>query len=93
MAVRVHVLVEGIVQGVGFRYFVRHQAAQLAVTGWVRNLHDGRVEAIAEGERAILDQFITAIRKGPRGSQVDTTEITWSEAAGEFSGFEITQTV
>jgi acylphosphatase len=93
MPIRVHLFVSGWVQGVGFRYFVRQQAAQLSLTGWVRNLNDGRVEALAEGERDSLDQFVVALRKGPRGSQVDLLETAWSEATGEFSEFEITQTV
>jgi acylphosphatase len=92
MAARVHALISGVVQGVGFRYFVRQQAVQLSLTGWVRNLPDGRVEAVAEGERAVLDPFVVAMRKGPRGSLVDSVETTWSDATGEYSGFEILKT-
>jgi acylphosphatase len=92
MPERIHVFVTGLVQGVGFRYFVRHQAAQLSLRGWVRNLHDGRVEAVAEGERIVLEALLSAIRKGPRGSQVDSAEAAWSAATGEFSDFEILNT-
>jgi acylphosphatase len=64
-------IVSGRVQGVGFRYFVQSVARRESLTGWVRNLEDGRVEAAVAGERDALDRFDRAIRQGPPGARVD----------------------
>jgi acylphosphatase len=87
---RVHVIVSGRVQGVAYRYFAEKRAASLGVTGWVRNLYDGRVEVLAEGDRADIDLFIEHLRKGPRQAQVDDVEIRWADYTGEFPSFLIT---
>src|SRR2546421_8024107 len=63
---RLHAVVRGDVQGVGFRYFVQRKADQLGVRGWVRNNDDGTVEVVAEGERAALEQLASALEGGPR---------------------------
>ena len=63
-------LVSGMVQGVGFRYFARREAARLGLTGWVRNLDDGRVEAMAWGSAAQLEEFERALRRGPAAASV-----------------------
>lgn len=89
---RLHAWVEGHVQGVGFRYFVREQAAALPLTGWVRNLHDGRVELVAEGERGDLEKLLSAVHQGPRGSHVSEVKEDWGIASGEFDGFRIQAT-
>jgi acylphosphatase len=68
--VRVRVTVEGVVQGVGFRYFVLERAQSLGVTGWVRNLIDGRVEAEIEGDVSSVKQLIDYMREGPTFSHV-----------------------
>lgn len=71
MVKRAHVLVGGRVQNVGFRMFVLQAAEQLGVSGWVRNLPDGRqVELEVEGEDHLVDQFISRVRVGPRGARV-----------------------
>jgi acylphosphatase len=64
-------LVKGRVQGVGFRWFVHREAAELGLRGWVRNTDDGHVEVVASGEADVLAELKAAIRKGSRGSRVD----------------------
>ena len=90
---RVRVLVSGRVQGVGFRYYTQQAAQRLALVGWVRNLRDGRVEAVAEGERETLEQLLSAIRRGPPSSLVEDVQAEWSEAAGGMVDFRILMTV
>ncbi|MEO8347430.1 MAG: acylphosphatase [Acidobacteriota bacterium] len=68
-------LVSGRVQGVGFRYFARRAAEGAGVTGWARNLPDGRVETLAEGEASAVEQYLAKIRRGPIGGRVDQVEI------------------
>ena len=63
---KVELLISGVVQGVGFSYFTYRIAQQLDLTGWVRNLPDGRVQVLAEGERAMLEDLIKQLRVGPR---------------------------
>lgn len=83
------ILYSGHVQGVGFRYTVKTVATGFEVTGTVRNLPDGRVELIAEGERAELEGFRRAIREEGLESLIRNEDVGWSEATGEFRGFEI----
>ena len=79
----------GRVQGVGFRYTVRSLAAGFEATGSVRNLPDGRVEFIAEGDTAELEAFLEAIRKSEVGRFIRQEEVSWHDATGTFRGFEI----
>ena len=86
-----HFLVKGRVQGVGFRWFVHREAAELELRGWVRNTEDGDVEVLAAGEPQDLAELKTALHKGSRGSRVDRViahELAESEAAG-LKTFEI----
>ena len=86
-----HFLVKGRVQGVGFRWFVQREAAELALRGWVRNTDDGCVEIVAAGEPEMLVELRTALKKGSRGSRVDAVvehELEESQAAG-LENFEI----
>jgi len=69
-------LVSGMVQGVGFRYFTQREARRIGVRGWVRNLKDGRVEAIADGTDEQLEEFERALRQGPRGASVTDVHAT-----------------
>ena len=89
---RLHIMIEGRVQGVGFRYFVLENANALGLTGWVRNRYDQRVEVIAEGEHEKLEKFLVAIRTGPRGSMVTDVKPEWQAAQGEFNRFSIKST-
>ncbi len=79
----------GRVQGVGFRYTVKTVATGFEVTGTVRNLADGRVELIAEGERIELDEFLAAIRDSEVGRFIRQEEAAWGDAKNAFRGFEI----
>jgi acylphosphatase len=66
-----HFLVQGRVQGVGFRWFVHREASELDLRGWVRNTEDGEVEVVASGSQADLAELRAILRRGPRGSRVD----------------------
>jgi acylphosphatase len=80
-----HYLVKGRVQGVGFRWFVHREAAEIGLRGWVRNTEDGHVEVLAAGEPDDLAELHQALRKGSRGSRVDAIieqELAESEAEG-----------
>jgi acylphosphatase len=91
MEVRARILITGLVQGVFFRREMTDLARRLAITGWVRNLPDGNVEALAEGERARLDELIRFCHVGPRGAVVRKVQVEWSEYLGEFRGFRIAE--
>jgi acylphosphatase len=86
---RLHNLYSGRVQGVGFRYTVKTLATGFEVTGTVRNLPDGRVELVAEGEHGELEAFCRAIQDSEVGSFIRQEQPAWSEARNEFRGFEI----
>ncbi|RLE99685.1 MAG: acylphosphatase [Thermoprotei archaeon] len=86
---RIHAYVKGIVQGVGFRYFVYRHAKTLDLTGYVRNLPDGRVEVVAEGSEESLRELVSLLWEGPVGSYVENVELEWSEAKNEFKDFKI----
>ena len=86
---RVHIWVRGRVQGVGFRAFVQQSAIQLGLNGWVRNVGWDQVEALAEGDKAILEKFIAAVSAGPRASRVEDARVEWEQASGEFTVFEV----
>jgi acylphosphatase len=89
MKARFHALIAGRVQGVAFRFFAQHLANMLGVAGWVRNLYDGRVEIVAEGDKDSLDQFLTELKKGPRMAKVEEVEVIWEEFRDEFLDFFI----
>lgn len=89
---RVQVFVSGFVQGVGFRQFVKKNALQNGIRGWVRNLEDGRVEGVMQGKLEGLEKMIQLCRKGPFLSEVKNIEVFWQkdgEAGESFEGFEI----
>jgi acylphosphatase len=86
---RLHAVVRGDVQGVGFRYFVQRTAQRLGLRGWVRNNEDGSVELVAEGERGKLEELERALKAGPRAGRVDRVEAQWSAATGSFRGFDL----
>jgi acylphosphatase len=87
---RLHARVTGLVQGVGFRYFVLEAAHRLGLSGWVRNLPDRQVEVVAEGERGRLEQLLATLSQGPSGSRVREVDSQWLLPRGEFQGFRIT---
>jgi acylphosphatase len=89
-SVRIHAFVSGRVQGVFFRAETREQALRLTVTGWVRNLPDGRVELIAEGEQQCVRQLIAWCRQGPPHARVDRVEEVTEDYSGDYDTFSIT---
>lgn len=85
--VRAHLYVSGIVQGVFFRAHTSNAARSLGLTGWVRNLPDGRVEIIAEGKQDKVDVFVRWCEKGPPTATVDEVTVDWEPVSDEFEGF------
>jgi acylphosphatase len=90
MPERLHAVIRGDVQGVGFRYFVMRQARSLDLRGWVRNREDGSVEMVAEGERADLERLLDDVRRGPSQARVGDVRVDWSAAGGELKPFGLT---
>jgi acylphosphatase len=86
--VRVRVFIDGRVQGVGFRTRTAREALRLGLTGWIRNLYDGRVEAVFEGPRDAVEEMLAWTRRGPAGSWVDEMTIHDEEPKGE-EGFSV----
>jgi acylphosphatase len=89
MKARARIVVSGRVQGVFFRDHTRRWASSLGLTGWVRNLWDGRVEALAEGEKKNIETLVSQMRQGPPRAQVEAAEVTWEEFKDEFCDFQI----
>jgi acylphosphatase len=89
MVERLHVIVDGYVQGVGFRAFVLDQARKAGVSGWVRNRWDISVEVCAEGERSILEGFLEVLKRGPAAANVREVHAEWQAAGGEFTDFRV----
>ncbi|MEZ4485221.1 MAG: acylphosphatase [Syntrophotaleaceae bacterium] len=87
--VRVAVLVQGQVQGVGFRYFTRRTAQALELSGWVRNRSDGSVEAVLEGPEIAVEAALDHLRQGPAGGRVEKLHCERQPYRGEFNGFEV----
>ena len=85
---RAEVLYSGYVQGVGFRFTARSTAAGYAITGYVRNLPDGRVEVVAEGERAEVEAFLGELASA-MGQYIDKAQASWTEGTSEFRGFTV----
>ena len=87
VSTRAHVYVSGYVQGVFFRHSAAARARTRGLTGWVRNLPDGRVEAVIEGEDEAVRVFVDWCRHGPAHATVENVEVEWGFATGEFEGF------
>ena len=88
---RVHLTIEGQVQGVFFRYSAVEEAVRLRLRGWVRNCPDGSVEVVAEGPRQNIDELIRWCHHGPPGAHVHNVRIQWEDYKGEFETFRITR--
>jgi acylphosphatase len=89
MRKRVHIFYSGKVQGVGFRMTAEDTAQGLGIVGWVKNLRDGRVELMVEGEEATLRRFLQAIRSGAMKNFIQQEDISWGNASDTFDEFEI----
>jgi len=81
--------VRGWVQGVFFRSETQDEAMRHGVYGWVRNLPDGRVEAVFEGEQDKVDRLVEFCRRGPRGARVTQVDVSWEDYKGEFQDFRV----
>lgn len=86
-----HLLISGFVQGVGYRKFVQNYARKLALTGWVKNLADGRVEVIVQGSHEKIQELLRRCEKGPMLSEVRDISLTWEDPLGNFSEFSISR--
>ena len=86
---RLHATIRGYVQGVSFRYYTFKRAQSLGLVGWVRNIGDGGVEVVAEGEREALDQFLAWLQRGPPAADVENVEAQWETTTGKFRQFEV----
>lgn len=86
---QLHAVVHGRVQGVSFRYNTLSEAQRLGVMGWVRNLPQGTVEVLAEGDRAALEDLLAYLNAGPPGARVTRVEVEWQRASGQHSSFTI----
>lgn len=86
---RARIFISGKVQGVFFRQNARQKAKELEITGWIRNLTDGRVEAVFEGEKENIEKMIDWAKKGPIWAKVEKLEVFWEKYQGEFNNFEI----
>ena len=99
-----HIFISGFVQGIGFRYFIRKNALELGLKGWVRNILDGRVEAVFQSSASFdktqdkssdqeakekIEEMIALCRKGPFLAEVENVDVEWEEVEREFEGFEI----
>lgn len=87
--VRAHLLISGRVQGVFYRAFTRDLALSLGLKGWVRNLYDGRVEAVFEGKKELIEKAIKECYTGPPGARVTNIEVKWEAFIGDLKGFAI----
>ena len=85
-----HLIISGVVQGVGFRWFVERAATSFGLTGWVKNLYDGTVETCAEGDESALKGFLDEIKIGPRSGRVAGVKVNWTEYTGNYNDFRIT---
>jgi len=87
--VRAEIIVNGLVQGVGFRYFVFSKAESLGLNGFVKNFYTGEVYTIVEGEKYLIDDFFEKIKIGPMSAHIKNASINWTEPTNEFTTFEI----
>ncbi|HET6316329.1 MAG TPA: acylphosphatase [Chloroflexota bacterium] len=91
--VRAHVRIAGRVQGVGFRYTTADEAERRRLTGWVRNLGEGSVEAVFQGARNAVEDMVRWCHRGPPGAYVRDVKVDWDEPLDHFAGFDIGRTV
>jgi len=89
MRVKAHVFISGRVQGVFFRYETKRMALRRGVSGWVRNLPDGRVEAVFEGEKSDVEEIVRFCHRGPPGAIVRNVKVIWEQPTGDLQGFQI----
>lgn len=86
---RLEATVHGLVQGVGYRWYARHLARRLNLSGYVRNRYDRTVEVVAEGQERTLREFLSHLETGPSAAVVERVDVKWSPASSAFYGFEV----
>jgi acylphosphatase len=89
MEVRAEIIVNGLVQGVGYRYFVIREAQKLGLKGYTKNLYTGEVLTVVEGERALVEEMIKKLKVGPIHASVKSCKVDWQEPKNEFTDFEV----
>ncbi|HOK08292.1 MAG TPA: acylphosphatase [Candidatus Hydrogenedens sp.] len=89
MSSKLHLVIYGIVQGVGFRYATYRKAVQLGLRGWVRNKKDGTVEAVFDGPEEKVQEMLLWCHKGPLGAKVSHVDVSWEETSENYTTFEI----
>jgi acylphosphatase len=89
MEVRAEIIVNGLVQGVGYRYFVLREAKRLELKGFTQNLYTGEVMTVAEGEKGIIEELINKLKVGPIHASVKSCKVDWLEPKNEFTDFEV----
>lgn len=87
-----HIFISGFVQGIGFRVFIRSRAQRAGLKGWVRNLSDGRVEAVLHGNKQKIEEVIKECNKGPFLAEVKNVTVDWEETDEKFENFEQRET-
>jgi acylphosphatase len=87
--VSARVIVSGVVQRVGFRYFTLCLAHEYGLTGWIRNTPQGNVEIEVEGDQGLITQFSNEIRIGPRSARVTSIDVQWGTYTGEYNDFRV----
>jgi len=89
MPEQIHVIVSGLVQGVGYRHATYRKALELGITGWVKNLPNGDVEAVFQGDRAVIDRMTQWCKRGPALARVDRVTEDWGPAPQSYPDFQI----
>ena len=89
MEVRAEIVVNGLVQGVGFRYFVMREAKKLGLNGYVKNLYTGEVLTVVEGEKVIVEEMVNKLKIGPIHASVKSCKVDWQTPKNEFKEFEV----
>ena len=83
------ILVDGLVQGVGYRFFCYDRARNLGLTGWVKNNPDGSVSLMVEGERSPIESFLDELKVGPRSAVVKDVKVSWLPFSGKYTDFRV----
>jgi acylphosphatase len=86
---RAEIIINGLVQGVGFRYYIVRHAERLGLTGYTKNLYTGEVQTVVEGEVPVIEELFSLIRTGPGHASVKNAKIYWSDSKDEFTSFEV----
>ena len=89
MDIRAEIIANGLVQGVGYRYFVVREAKKLGLKGYTKNLYTGEVITVVEGERSIVEELIKKLKVGPIHASVKSCKVNWLEPKNEFTDFEV----